>query len=189
MQESEIQVRKSLVSLTPKIESYEALLHQSKVEIQSFIKTSEGLLFKYVGLDGLIGLVPVAGALYTAFGGFWLLSQAGRVRADSSEKTTIFFLTVVDMCIGFVPVGGDIIDLFFRVHSWNGKRLLNRANIQLAMIDRARNQIAQGLNPDLNKLEDVLFRDGRTKGEQTLKYAIVVGVLLFLFVGCMIASS
>ena len=88
MQESEIQVRKSLVSLTPKIESYEALLHQSKVEIQSFIKTSEGLLFKYVGLDGLIGLVPVAGALYTAFGGFWLLSQAGRVRADSSEKTT-----------------------------------------------------------------------------------------------------
>ena len=57
------------------------------------------------------------------------------------------------------------------------------------MIDRARNQIAQGLNPDLNKLEDVLFRDGRTKGEQTLKYAIVVGVLLFLFVGCMIASS
>lgn len=182
MPNNEIRVGKSLISLTPKIEAYEANLNQSKTEIQSFIKTSEGLLFKFIGLDGLIGLVPVAGAIYTAFGGFWLLSQASRLRADFSEKSTIVFLTVVDICIGFFPVGGDLIDLFFRVHAWNGKRLLNRANIQLSMIDRARDQIAQGLNPDLSQLEDVLFRDGGTKGEQVLKYAMIIGVLLLLFV-------
>ncbi|NEP16729.1 MAG: DUF4112 domain-containing protein, partial [Leptolyngbya sp. SIO4C1] len=115
-----------------------------------------------------------------------LLDKAGRVRAGFSEKVTILFLTVVDICIGFLPIGGDIVDIFFRVHSWNGNRLLNCANIQLAIIDRSRSQIAQGLDPDLGKLEDVLFRNGRTKRERALKYAAVMGILLLLLVGCVV---
>lgn len=157
MRRNEIQTQTALPPLTPKLEAYEARLLQSKREVSQFIKTSEGLLFKFIGLDGLIGLIPIGGALYTAGGGFWLLSQSGRVRADFADKATIFALTLVDICIGLVPGAGDAIDFFFRSHAWNGRRLIDRADTQLAIIDRARTQIAQGLNPDLKALEDSLL--------------------------------
>ena len=151
------QGQSSLVPLTPKIDNYEARLYQSKQEIGSFVKLSEGLFFKFIGLDGLIGIIPGVGAIYTACGGFWLLSQSGRVRADFADKATILALTVVDICIGLVPGLGDAIDFLFRSHAWNGHRLIERANSQLAMIEQTRSQIANGHNPDLKALEESLF--------------------------------
>lgn len=159
MKRSEVQVQRSTVSLTPKIEAYEDRLYQTKKEVGNFVKTSEGFLFKFIGLDGLIGLIPVAGAVYTAFGGFWLLSQSGRVRADFADKATIVALTIVDIVIGVFPGVGDVADFFFRSHSWNGRRLIDRADHQLALIDRARTQVAQGLNPNLKELEEVLLHN------------------------------
>lgn len=150
-------------SLPLKVEVYEENLLQTKNEIQKFIKLSEGLLFGKIGLDAAIGVVPIAGGLYTGIAGVWLLFQSYRIRTDCQEKLLIIILTFADIVVGVFPGLGDIIDAFFRVHAWNGSRLIMHIDKQLSLINRIREQLNQGLNPDLNALEDILFRNGRTK--------------------------
>lgn len=182
-------VKQPLVSLPPKVEAYEVKLRRAKGDISSFLKMSEGLIFNYIGVDALVGAIPGIGGLYTAFGGMWLISQAGRIRAGFQEQLFIAVFTLMDVAIGLVPVGGDIIDIFVRVHAWNGQRLIAHTNENLELINRARQQLAMGMNPNLTELEDILFRSGQTKSEASFKYATIAIVITLLFVGCAIVTS
>lgn len=182
-------IKQPLVSLPPKIEAYEVKLRRAKNDITSFLKLSEGLIFNYVGVDALVGAIPVVGDLYTAMGGMWLISQAGRVRAGFQEKLVIAGFTLIDVALGLVPGPGDIVDIFVRVHAWNGQRLISHTDEHLRLINQARQQLAMGINPDLTALEDILFRSGKTKGEEALKYATIAVVIGLAFVGCAIMSS
>ena len=150
--------------LTPQIEAYEENLLQTKNEVQTFINLSEGILFGKVGLDACLGIVPIAGGLYTGISGVWLLLQSHKVRADSQDKLLILTLTFADLAVGIFPVFGDILDTFLRVHAWNGSRLIAHINKQLLLIERTREQLNQGFNPDLNALEDALLGKKRIKG-------------------------
>ena len=150
---------------------------------------SEGLIFNYIGVDALVGAIPGIGGLYTAFGGMWLISQAGRVRAGFQEKLVIAMFTLLDVALGIVPGPGDIVDIFVRVHAWNGQRLMSHINEHLEIINRARQQLAMGMSPNLTELEDILFRSGNTKGEKALKYATVAIVIALIFVGCAIMAN
>ena len=144
-------------SLPIKIEAHEANLIQTKNEVQKFIKVSEGLIYDQVGLDACLGVIPVAGGMYTGIMGIWLLSQSYKVRADNEDKLMIVALTFVDLVVGIVPVFGDIIDTFLRVHALNGNRLITHIDKQLLLIENTREQLNQGFNPDLNALENVLL--------------------------------
>jgi hypothetical protein len=144
-------------SLPVKIESHEANLIQTKNEIQKFIKVSEGLIYDQVGLDACLGVIPVAGGMYTGIMGIWLLSQSYKVRADNEDKLMIVALTFVDLVVGIVPLFGDIIDTFLRVHALNGNRLITHIDKQLSLIENTREQLNQGFNPDLNALENILL--------------------------------
>ncbi|NJO64254.1 MAG: DUF4112 domain-containing protein [Richelia sp. RM2_1_2] len=145
-------------SLPVKIEAHQANLIQTKNEVQNFIKLSEGLMFDQVGLDALLGLIPVAGGMYTGVMGFWLLLQSYKVRANNEDKLLILALTFIDLVVGIVPIFGDIIDTFLRVHALNGNRLIIHIDKQLLLIENTREQLSQGLNPDLNALESLLLR-------------------------------
>lgn len=144
-------------SLSFKIQAHEANLIQTKNEIQKFIKVSENLIHDQVGLDALLGVIPVAGGMYTGIMGIWLLLQSYKVRAENEDKLMIVALTFVDLVVGIVPIFGDIIDTFLRVHALNGNRLITHIDKQLSLIENTREQLNQGFNPDLNALENVLL--------------------------------
>lgn len=179
-------IQKSKESIPFKVEAYEKELLETRAEIKKFVKLSEGLVFGKIGLDAGIGLIPVVGGLYTGIVGIWLLIQANKVRSGLQEKFFIFILTLVDIILGlFVfPGVGDILDAFFRVHAWNGDRLIAHIDYQLLLIARVREQISKGIHSDLNALEDVLFRKGKTKEEQTQIQIAIAVVIIIIFVGC-----
>jgi hypothetical protein len=145
-------------SLPVKIQAHEANLIQTKNEIQKFIKMSEGLLFDQVGLDALVGAIPGVGGMYTGIMGVWLLLQSYKVRAENEDKLMIVALTFIDVVIGILPIFGDIIDTFLRVHALNGSRLITHIDKQLSLIENTREQLNQGFNPDLDSLENLLLR-------------------------------
>lgn len=179
-------IQKYSQSLPFKIEAYEVQLQEAKEEIRKFVKLSEGLVFGKIGLDAAIGIIPVVGGLYTGAVGIWLLIQANKVRSGLPEKFFIFILTVIDIVLGLFifPGVGDILDAFFRVHAWNGNRLINHIDYQLSLIARIREQLNQNVNSDINALEDILFRKGKTKEEQKKMQITIIIVILLLFVGC-----
>jgi hypothetical protein len=79
-----------------------------------------------VGLDALLGLVPVAGDVASALIGLYAVAQARELGASRWLQARMVGNLVVDAAIGLVPVAGDVADVFFRAHRRN-LRLLQRA--------------------------------------------------------------
>ena len=100
-----------------------------------FRRLSDGLLFGYVGLDAVTGLLPGVGALYSAGGGLWLLRQA--VRAGCTRRTMGYGIGLVaaDVVVGALPVLGDLMDVFLRSHAWFAGRILEEIDDRLAAHD------------------------------------------------------
>ncbi|HEX7725246.1 MAG TPA: DUF4112 domain-containing protein [Rhizomicrobium sp.] len=75
------------------------------------------------GLDGVIGLIPVAGDLISALISFYLISRASELGLSPWVKTRMVWNVVLDTVVGAVPVLGDMFDVSFKS---------NRRNIALA---------------------------------------------------------
>lgn len=118
-----------------KYSSYKSTLLETKEQIKGFVYWSEEFLFNEVGFDGLIGLIPIAGLLYTVSGSIWLIIQAHKIQASSEDITFIIMVTLVDSFIGEIPIVGDIVDLFLKVHASSGERLIKHIDKQLAKIN------------------------------------------------------
>lgn len=78
-----------------------------------------------VGLDALLGLVPVAGDVLSALIGLYSVVQARELGASRWLQARMVGNLVLDAAIGAVPIAGDIADVFFRAHRRN-LRLLQR---------------------------------------------------------------
>jgi len=78
-----------------------------------------------VGLDALLGLVPVAGDAVSALIGLYSVIQARELGASRWLQARMIGNLLLDAAIGAVPVAGDIADVFFRAHRRN-LRLLQR---------------------------------------------------------------
>jgi len=76
-----------------------------------------------VGLDSLLGLVPVAGDLLSAAIGVYLITQARELGASRWLQAKMIRNLVVDAAVGSVPVAGDVFDIYFRAHRRNLKLL------------------------------------------------------------------
>jgi hypothetical protein len=100
-----------------------------------------------IGLDALLGLVPVAGDALSALIGIYSIMQARELGASRWLQARMAGNLLLDAAIGAVPIAGDIADVFFRAH---------RRNLQLL-----RRELKEPwLEPDL----DVLARsDNRRK--------------------------
>lgn len=76
-----------------------------------------------VGLDALLGVVPVAGDLLSAAIGIYLITQARELGASRWLQAKMVRNLVIDAAVGSVPLAGDIFDVFFRAHRRNLKLL------------------------------------------------------------------
>jgi hypothetical protein len=76
-----------------------------------------------VGLDALLGLVPVAGDAASAAVGIGLVSRAVRLGVPSEIVAKMIANVCIDLALGAVPVVGDIADILFRANTRNLKLL------------------------------------------------------------------
>ncbi len=72
-----------------------------------------------VGLDAIIGLVPVAGDLLTLGVAYFFLKEAERVGASRWTKARMWANYGLDLLVGLIPVLGDAFDLGFKAHRRN----------------------------------------------------------------------
>ncbi|MDQ3187419.1 MAG: DUF4112 domain-containing protein [Pseudomonadota bacterium] len=72
-----------------------------------------------VGLDALLGIIPVAGDLLSAAIGVYLITQARELGASRWLQTKMVGNLIIDATVGAVPLAGDVFDIYFRAHRRN----------------------------------------------------------------------
>lgn len=78
-----------------------------------------------VGLDGLIGLVPVLGDVVTTAMGAWLVWEARNLGMSKFHLVRMVGNVGIDTAVGAIPVVGDLFDFAFRSNSRN-MRMIKR---------------------------------------------------------------
>lgn len=76
-----------------------------------------------VGLDALIGLVPVLGDVVTTAMGAWLVWEARNLGMSKFHLVRMVGNVGIDTAVGAIPVVGDLFDFAFRSNSRNMKMI------------------------------------------------------------------
>lgn len=72
-----------------------------------------------VGLDPIIGLIPVVGDALAAIVGLWVIGEAARFGIPRLALGRMGVNLLIDLAIGAVPLLGDLFDFAFRSNSAN----------------------------------------------------------------------
>ncbi|MFB0873580.1 MULTISPECIES: DUF4112 domain-containing protein [unclassified Sphingobium] len=72
-----------------------------------------------VGLDSLIGLVPVVGDLATAAMGAWIVWEARNLGMSKWQLTRMAANVGFDTLVGAIPFAGDVFDFFYKSNTKN----------------------------------------------------------------------
>jgi hypothetical protein len=78
-----------------------------------------------VGLDAIIGLVPVLGDLVTTAMGAWMVWEARNLGMSKFHVARMAGNVGIDTLVGMIPLAGDLFDFAFRSNSRN-LRILKR---------------------------------------------------------------
>lgn len=96
--------------------------------VRQRIEAMEGLLERAfhlpgtryrIGLDSIVGLVPVLGDVITAAMGAWLIWEARNLGMSKFHIARMTGNVAVDTALGFVPFAGDVFDFLFRSNTRN----------------------------------------------------------------------
>lgn len=96
-------------------------------------------LNRRVGLDAIIGLVPVIGDAVAAALGSWLVWEAGNVGMSKLQIARMGARVGFDAALGLIPFVGDAADFFYRSNTRNLKtikRHLDRHHPSTVTIER-----------------------------------------------------
>ena len=72
-----------------------------------------------VGLDSLVGLIPVVGDLATAAMGAWIVWEARNLGMSKWQITRMAANVGVDTVIGAIPFAGDLFDFLYKSNTKN----------------------------------------------------------------------
>ncbi len=92
-----------------------------------------------VGLDALIGLIPVGGDIIGAVMGLYMIWEARNIGMSRSAMVRMVGNVGFDWLIGLIPGVGDVADFFYRSNSRNLriiKRHLDKHHPATATVDR-----------------------------------------------------
>ena len=76
-----------------------------------------------VGLDALLGIVPLVGDLVSAGIGLYAVAQARELGASRWLQARMIGNLLADAALGAVPLAGDLADVYFKAHRRNMKLL------------------------------------------------------------------
>lgn len=82
-----------------------------------------------VGLDALVGLVPVMGDIVTAAMGAYIVWEARNLGMSKWKLARMGANVVFDAVLGVIPVVGDAADLMFRSNTRNLKMILRHIDM------------------------------------------------------------
>ncbi len=111
------------------------------------IEAMEGLLerafalpgtSRRIGLDSIVGLVPVLGDVVTAAMGAWLVWEAKNLGMSKFHIARMTGNLAFDTVIGFIPFVGDAVDFLFRSNTRNlriVKRWLDKHHPEVRTIE------------------------------------------------------
>jgi hypothetical protein len=123
------QAARDPVAVRQRIEAMELLLER--------LVTVPGINRK-IGLDSILGLIPVVGDVVTAGMGAWLIWEARNLGMSKLQLARMAGNLGVDTALGAIPFVGDLFDFAFRSNSRNLqiiKRHLDRHHPRGAMIE------------------------------------------------------
>ncbi len=79
---------------------------------------------RQVGLDAVVGLIPVAGDAISAALGLYLIWEARKLGISRLRLTRMIGNVGFDWLMGLVPIAGDLFDFVYRSNSKNLKIIL-----------------------------------------------------------------
>ena len=98
------------MAIRKRVEALEAVLERSFVVPGTKVP---------VGLDAIVGLVPVAGDLIGAALGLYLVWEARNLGMSKFQLARMTANVGFDALVGVVPLAGDLLDFLFRSNSRN----------------------------------------------------------------------
>ena len=101
---------KDIASIRQRIEAMETVLERA------FVIPG---INRPVGLDGIIGLVPVVGDIITAAMGAYIVWEANNLGIPKWKLWRMAGNVLFDSAVGAVPVAGDLFDFMFRSNTRN----------------------------------------------------------------------
>lgn len=112
---------------------YESTLKRLE-RFSHFTDSSIGIPFtKFnIGLEAVIGLIPVIGDAAGLILSSYVLIEAQRLGVSKRIKTKMFINMLIDFVGGLVPFFGDIFDAFFKANTRNTQLLKKHLNKQLS---------------------------------------------------------
>ena len=105
-----IQNRRDPAALRQRVETLEMLLERS------FVIPG---INRPVGLDAIVGLVPVVGDVITATMGAYIIWEARNLGMPKWKIWRMIGNLGVDTALGAIPIAGDAFDFLFRSNSRN----------------------------------------------------------------------
>nr|WP_024593903.1 DUF4112 domain-containing protein [Pseudoalteromonas sp. TB13] len=85
-----------------------------------------------IGLEAVIGLIPVIGDAAGLILSSYVLIEAQRLGVSKRIKTKMIINMLIDFVGGLVPFFGDIFDVFFKANTRNTQLLKKHLNKQLS---------------------------------------------------------
>ncbi|WP_024598185.1 DUF4112 domain-containing protein [Pseudoalteromonas sp. TAE56] len=85
-----------------------------------------------IGLEAVIGLIPVIGDAAGLILSSYVLIEAQRLGVSKRIKTKMIINMLIDFVGGLVPFFGDIFDAFFKANTRNTRLLKKHLNKQLS---------------------------------------------------------
>lgn len=107
---AELPIGSDPASVRRRIEALEAILERSFVL---------PVVNRPVGLDAIVGLVPVAGDIFAAAVGSYIIWEARNLGMPKWKLLRMAGNILFDTAIGAVPLAGDLFDFVFRSNSRN----------------------------------------------------------------------
>ncbi len=104
-----------------------------------------------VGLDNILGLVPVVGDIAAVMPSVWMIKQAHRLGATPGTLVYMGLNTLADFVIGSIPIIGDIFDVLYNANIRNYRALevnLNKKAARAKVVRTAGKDIGWA-NPNL----------------------------------------
>ena len=94
-----------------------------------------------IGLDSIVGLIPVVGDVATAAMGAWIVWEARNLGMSKFQIARMAANVGVDTLLGAVPFAGDVFDFLFRSNTKNLKiirRHLDKHHPSTVVVDADR---------------------------------------------------
>jgi hypothetical protein len=72
-----------------------------------------------VGVDSVLGLIPVVGDISSAATGLYIQYVAQELKVPASTRLRMAITTGIDVLLGLVPVAGDLADMILKANMRN----------------------------------------------------------------------